>query len=484
MKDTLNIAEKSTFFLASQENNNKFQSMDDFLKWFENKRKNYFSVEEIPFNKLDQWYFTPDRYSLVHQSGRFFRIEGIKVKTNFGKLQEWEQPIINQPEIGILGILTKVFDGVRYFLMQAKMEPGNINILQLSPTVQATKSNFSRVHKGKLPAYLEYFIDTSKSKVLIDQLQTEQGGRFFKKRNRNIVIEVTDDIVVLEDFCWLTLAEIKQLLKIDNFVNMDARSVLSTIPLIDDVVLNEIQHKHLCSLTELEINNKIYRGINLDLMISACTQITDISSKNQLISWYTDMKVKYELETTQIPLSKIKNWNISDSSISSDDRFFSVIGVKVVADTREVTSWTQPLIKDVHIGLLGFIAKKINGVLHFLVQAKVEPGNIDVIELSPTVSCSNYNYLIENQNERPPFFDYFLDNDNVNVLVDVLQSEEGGRFYQIQNRNKLVVLDEGVDFDVPENYCWMTLNQMMDFMRYSMFNIEARSLISCINFCY
>ena len=71
---------------------------------------------------------------------------------------------------------------------------------------------------------------------------------------------------------------------------MDARSVLSTIPLIDDVVLNEIQHKRLCDLTELEINNKIYRGINLDLIISACTQITDISSKNQLVSWYTDMK--------------------------------------------------------------------------------------------------------------------------------------------------------------------------------------------------
>jgi hypothetical protein len=27
----------------------------------------------------------------------------------------------------------------------------------------------------------------------------------------------------------------------------------------------------------------------------------------------------------------------------------------------------------------------------------------------------------------------------------------------------------------------MTLNQMSDFMRYSMFNIEARSLISCLN---
>ena len=77
------------------------------------------------------------------------------------------------------------------------MEPGNVNIIQLSPTVQATKSNYTRVHKGKLPAYLNYFLDRKKSKFLVDLLQTEQGGRFLRKRNRNMLVEVDEDIEFL-----------------------------------------------------------------------------------------------------------------------------------------------------------------------------------------------------------------------------------------------------------------------------------------------
>ena len=43
-------------------------------------------------------------------------------------------------------------------LMQAKMEPGNVNPLQLSPTVQATRSNYTQVHRGTGTRYLEYFV--------------------------------------------------------------------------------------------------------------------------------------------------------------------------------------------------------------------------------------------------------------------------------------------------------------------------------------
>lgn len=482
MKKAIEISDKTSFFISSQQKINEFQKFEDFLVWFEEKRNNYFVVEEIPFKEMDQWFFNSKNESIVHKSGKFFRIEGIKVQTNFGEINEWEQPIINQPEIGILGILTKVINGVRYFLMQAKMEPGNVNILQLSPTVQATKSNFSRVHNGKLPNYLEYFVDSSKSKTLIDQLQTEQGGRFLRKRNRNIIIEVIDEIDVANDFCWLTLGEIKELLKIDNFVNMDARSVISTIPLVDDITMDALQHKQLKNVDILQINDKVFKGFDLDLILSSCAQITNVSSKDQIISWYTSMKVKYELNTNQIPLSEIKDWSISNTDISSSERFFSVIAVKVIAGTREVTSWTQPLIKDYNIGLLGFIIKKIDGVFHFLVQAKVEPGNLDVIELSPSVSCSNYEHLIQNPEKQPPFFNYFTDKAPSHVLFDAIQSEEGGRFYQMQNRNKIIILNDTEQLEIPENYCWMTLNQMMDFMRYSMFNIEARSLISSINF--
>jgi oxidase EvaA len=70
--------------------------------------------------------------------------------------------------------------------------------------------------------------------------------------------------------------------------------------------------------------------------------------------------------------------------------------------------------------------------------------------------------------------------DQFKIHYDILQSEEGGRFYHFQNRNMIVEIDENEKLDIPENYIWMTLNQMMELMPLGMFNIEARSLISTI----
>ena len=470
------------FFFSSITDNNIFQPLTEFRKWFE-KRKitGKFTVEQIPFSKLDQWAFSPNKELIQHASGKFFRIEGIRIKTDFESVRTWDQPIINQPEIGILGILTKVFNGTRYFLMQAKMEPGNINILQLSPTVQATKSNFSRVHNGKLPQYLEFFIDKSRSKVLLDQLQTEQGARFLQKRNRNIIIEVEEDFEVLEDFCWLTLSEIKTLLSSDNLVNMDCRSVLSTIPIIDDSIICQIKDSNILKKDPIIINNQVFSGFRKELIRSICDETNAYKNKDELISWFTDQKVKYSLEIEKIPLSDLRNWKINDLEIVNSDRFFTVIAVKVQAENREVSSWTQPLLKDMNIGLLGFLIKKINGILHFLVQAKVEPGNRDIIELSPTVSCSNMD-AVGVMDNHPVFFDFFVNKQGTIIHYNTLQSEEGGRFFQLQNRNMIVEIPEEKRLQIPDNFIWMTVNQMMDFMKYSMFNIEARSLISSLSF--
>ena len=471
------LPKKVSFFSSSLHLQNRFQTFESFQTWFESRRRtDQFLVEQMPLEQLEKWRFDDVKSRLFHESGRFFYIEGINVKTNFGKTPEWEQPIIHQPEIGILGIITKIFEGVRYFLMQAKMEPGNINILQLSPTVQATKSNFTRVHQGKLPAYLEYFIGEKKAKILIDQLQTEQGGRFYQKRNRNMIIDVSDDIEVYDDFCWLTLAELKALLRRNNILNMDARSVLSTVPLIDETMLNDWGKIDFKNLSE---NCSEISEIGMDF-IRSYTSNDALYGIDEIISWYNRQKVCYELKVTAKPLSILQGWEIGKDTIASKNRFFSVIGVNVCAGTREVTRWMQPLIKDAKIGLLAFVITKINGILHFLVQAKVEPGNKDIIELSPTVSCSNYMHVVR-QEEKPYLFDAVL-NPNHIVRFDSIQSEEGGRFYQIQNRNMIVEVSGLQENQIPANYCWMTLRQMKEFMRYGMFNIEARSIISAISF--
>ena len=99
----------------------------------------------------------------------FFTVKGFQRKREKDVILE--QPVILQNEIGYLGIICKEIDGVLNFLMQAKIEPGNINKIQLSPTIQATKSNFTQKHGGRKPNYLEYFLNAVDHEIIVDQIQ-------------------------------------------------------------------------------------------------------------------------------------------------------------------------------------------------------------------------------------------------------------------------------------------------------------------------
>lgn len=475
-------SKEASFLRSALTTQGRFHTLEEFLDWFRSRRvANPFVVQQIPFAEMDQWAFVEDPHRLAHRSGKFFTVEGVRVKTNYGPVPEWDQPIINQPEIGILGIMTRVFDGVRYFLMQAKMEPGNVNTLQLSPTVQATKSNYTQVHKGKLPLYMEYFIDRGKARILVDQLQSEQGARFLGKRNRNMVVEVAEDVPVHDEFCWLTLGQIKQLLTIENLVNMDARTVLSCIPFVN------IDWKHYYAATPEDVSDHVdvfdYRltGFAKDLFLSMLDRKPVRHTLDEIISWFTELKTRYGIEVTRIPLNQVRRWVHTDHEIRHETgQYFSVIAVAVEAGNREVAGWTQPLLKHTGYGVVGFLTQRIGGTLHFLVRASLEPGTLDVIEMGPTVSCSNGDERAK-QPDHPPFLELFLDAPPEQVRYAAIQSEEGGRFYHFQSRYMILELPPDTRLDVPDHFIWMTLGQIIDFTKYSYFNIEARNLLACLS---
>jgi oxidase EvaA len=232
------LSEQSTDILVSAATEyNPYTSTDDFFKWLKDLNDNVtFEINFVPLSKMASWGFDKAG-NIRHASGKFFSIEGIKISAEFnGVVKEWEQPIISQPEVGFLGILCQKKQGVLYFLMQGKIEPGNVNKIQISPTLQATKSNFSQVHGGNTPKFLEYFKDDIPGrKIIVDQLQSEQGARFLRKRNRNMIIKIEEDLIVEnipDNFCWLTLGQIKKALTYPNLVNMDTRTVLSCIQII------------------------------------------------------------------------------------------------------------------------------------------------------------------------------------------------------------------------------------------------------------
>ncbi|MBI5640750.1 MAG: NDP-hexose 2,3-dehydratase family protein [Nitrospirae bacterium] len=189
-------------------------------------------AEIIPVTEIEKWHIDRETGNICHDSGRFFTITGVKVRHRIGYEElQWDQPIIDQPETGILGILAKKFEGVLHFCLQAKEEPGNINSVQLSPTVQATFSNYTQVHGGALPPFLELFLEPPEEKILFSKLQAEDGGRFLFKSNRNMIVlaDEAEAADLPDNFIWMTLRQIDALMRHNNLINSCARSVLACL---------------------------------------------------------------------------------------------------------------------------------------------------------------------------------------------------------------------------------------------------------------
>lgn len=422
---------------------------EDFTAWLAARRRaNRFRVERIPFAGLDGWAFDPATGNLGHRSGRFFTVEGLHATGAQGPFREWHQPIISQPEVGILGILVKEFDGVLHLLMQAKMEPGNRNVLQLSPTVQATRSNYTRVHQGASVRYIEYFTDPRRGRVLADALQSEHGSWFLGKRNRNMIVEALDDVPPADDFCWLTLHQVAELLHRDNLVNMDSRTVLAGIP-----------------------------------SWGGGPEPTALHTDAELRSWFTTERTRHDIRARRIPLAEVRGWQRGELALERPDgRFFRVVAVSVEAGNREVTGWSQPLFEPTGVGVTAFLTREFDGVPHYLAHARVEGGFRDTVELGPTVQYVPDNYAGLPPAQRPPFLDAVLNADPARIRYQAVHSEEGGRFLNAESRYLVVAVGESAAPRTPPlGYRWVTAGQLRSHVQHSHYvNVQARTLLACL----
>ncbi|GAA2246608.1 NDP-hexose 2,3-dehydratase family protein [Streptomyces amakusaensis] len=434
-------------------------SLPEFLRMVEKTREHLFTTAEpVPLSDLQGWRHTPDGMALAHHSGGFFRVVGLSVDMPDGPVPRWSQPIIDQPETGILGILVKEFGGVPHLLMQLKPEPGNRNGLQLSPTVQATRSNYTGVHRGRGVPYLEYFLDPPR--VLADVRQSEQGAWFLRKRNRNMVVETGGDVEVREGFHWLTLGQVNALLAVDDTVNMDSRTVLSCLP-----------------LTRTGAVGGDAFGAALDRSLGPDADA--LHPTTDILSWITGARAAARMATAPAALRDLPGWHRVDGRISHEEElFFDVIGVRVEASGREVDHWTQPMIAARGTGLVALLVADFGGVLHVLLNLRAEPGLIDGPELGPTVQYTSDTYARLPAAARPALLDRVLDAPPESIRFDAVQSDEGGRFYHTVNRHLVI---ETEPLPEPPGHRWVTLRQTQDLLRHSNYlNVQARSALACL----
>jgi oxidase EvaA len=200
------------------------------LSWLESNRNSIqFKSHLIGLNQVRDW-SRDEHGNIRHRSGQFFGIEGARVETNVREVASWDQPILTQLDGGLLGILARETKehGVQ-FLLQAIAECGNIDVLQLGPTIQSTWSNARRAHTGKAPPMLEVFTADAGIRTIYRANHNEEGGRFWKKSNQNVVAFLDDESVIktnMKMFYWASLSQIRELVLIDNVVNPFVKTIL------------------------------------------------------------------------------------------------------------------------------------------------------------------------------------------------------------------------------------------------------------------
>jgi oxidase EvaA len=309
-------------------------------------------------------------------------------------------------------------------------------------------------------------------------LQSEQGGWFLRKRNRNIIVEVDDDVEVLEDYCWLTVGQIQQLLCLDNVVNMDARTVLSCIPFAPAAghagATGADRDGADCD------GGDGSEGYGAALRRSMDPRAGGLHTMTEAISWLTANKAGCEMVQHRIPLNEVTGWRRTGDEIAHvDGEFFRIVAVSVRAASREVTSWTQPLLAPVAPSLLVFLTRRVHGVLHVLVQARAAAGALDIVEIAPTVHCMPNSWRDADPSRRPRYLDYATNADPGRRRYDAWLSEEGGRFLHAKNRYLVLEVDDDFPAEEPDNYCWLTVHQLMLLLRASnSVNVEARTLLA------
>lgn len=443
-------------------------SCQEILDWISKLNRNtHVCVNECSINDSNFWFYDDYNGEILNRKRSFFSVKGLRLFVDNEFVSE--QPMIFQPEIGYLGIICKEIDGVLHFLMQAKIEPGNVNCVQISPTIQATKSNFTRVHGGKLPAYFSYFEQAAKYRILYDQIQSEQASRFYKKRNRNMILLLDEEIEVLPNYRWMTLGQIKELMKVDNLVNMDTRTVLSGLPLVTNIYSDKDMDQIEQCMDNLALRHSIFYG-----QIDACLP--------QLYHKLNDYKMFHEVERAVTPLNQLVDWKVDERGITCKKHAdFMVRFYDIEINGREVQHWTQPLFKALGSATFGLL-RIIESVRYlYLVKIRPEIGSFDKIEVGPTIQWESTHYLYNDDSVEQVFRSHL--EHKTGIITDVYLSEEGGRFYHEQNRNVIIEIDSSEIEELPEDYAWVdyaTLNYLVQIN--NCLNIQLRNLMALIDF--
>ena len=219
--------------------------------------------------------------------------------------------------------------------------------------------------------------------------------------------------------------------------------------------------------------------------ISILASVIKKNSKNysdisflKVIEKLNKFNKKYYLKIKKINFNELKSWNKTDKYIFDVKKlFFSIIGLKISSNAREVKNWSQPIISDHSLALNGYLVKENDNNYNYLLQIIIEPG-FKSSKFTSTVCLKNFKKN-NTSLKKIPYLNFF--SNSKNNIYDITHSDEGGRFYNNQSRNIIKKLNNSKSLKIRDNFVWVSHNQIVDLIKKNLLTIEARNLFACFN---
>tara|TARA_Y100000590_G_scaffold431437_1_gene546209 strand:- start:1025 stop:1738 length:714 start_codon:yes stop_codon:yes gene_type:complete len=209
-------------------------NIEHLLKWRIKLKKKYkIKSKLINLKDCKDWSFDKNN-NLGHKSGQFFQVKAVKIlNANHREVKSWTQPILTQLHGGFLAFIARETkkNGIE-FLLEAKTEPGDNGDLKICPSFQATQSNLNKAHGGKITKYHDIVMKLKGSKLIYKTFHCEEGARFWKKSNMNIIVKLDnpkDKRIGGENYMWANFFQIKKLSLKYNIINPFVKTILFMI---------------------------------------------------------------------------------------------------------------------------------------------------------------------------------------------------------------------------------------------------------------
>lgn len=400
------------------------QSTNDLENFAESiKEYSKFEMQPIEISAQQQWLVKDD--CLSHKSGGFFSLCGYHDDD-----QDFEALVLFQPQGAFNGMAIYCEGKKIYLLLQARVEPGNSRLVQYGPTVQSTPANYLRLHGGKKTAYLEFFFEYHAGvKVLRNSTQLDLGKRYYQKTKILSYVQLQEMCPCAENMIWVPLDIVAKTVGYDNFLNTDLRSMLGVFD--------------WDSLTAEQLSANTPDNITLSLKYQ---------SKNS---------------GSLVSLKQLSKWKLTEAGIEATANIpTSAKLYEVTCTNREVAQWVQPLFLCEGIGLLVLYQRLHHGSLEFLLRKGQEFGVSGRNVYLPSEALepweSGTKSLLEGE-----------------VLLDLIQSEEGGRFFENENRYQLIQVTPDIDID--QDHIWVNVAEFKTLLATSnLVSIQLRAMASLI----